>query len=125
MNKQVRREFLQQQPIPQPTAGGIVLGQQPTKEQMQQAMQAQIDQRLMLVSQAIFNQVVAQWLTTQDTHQQLTHEKMTWLAEQCRAVSPYVLHSFGALQMTETLPHENMDREAPSADPADPDFSRE
>jgi hypothetical protein len=104
-----RKKFLQQQvtaATPPQTEGGIVLGQAPTPKQMQQIAQAQVDRNCLGVAQAIFNQVISQVLATQDEHQQLTHEKVKWIAEQCKAVSPYIMAEFGMLEMDSPLPSE-------------------
>jgi len=111
---QERKKFLQQQVAEQPaTTGGIVLGQAPTKEQILQMAQQQQALHFVATAQSIFNQVVAQMLATQDKHESLTHEKMMWLAEQCRGAAPYVLQAFGATQIVEHV----LPSEEPEPDP--------
>lgn len=110
-NDDRRRQFVQGVPPVQGSA--VMLGQAPTQKQVEEMQQAQIDRHCIGVSQAIFNQVVAHMLSTMDEkHQRLTHEKMLWLAEQCRAVAPYALVAFGAIQIKEqTLPSEPSENE--------------
>ncbi len=109
-----RQELLEQAP---PPAGGIVLGQAPSKEQQQKMMQAQVDQHCVMVAQGIYNQVVSNMLSTQDPNiQPLTNEKMIWLAEQCKGAAPYILQSFGLCGIREQLPSENMETEVPQAE---------
>jgi hypothetical protein len=117
MEERKRREFLKAEPPP--AAGAIVLGQAPTPQQQMAMAKAQVDMHLVAVTQNIFNQVAAHMLSTQDQHQQLTHEKMTWLAEQCQCVAPYVLHAFGVFEMNVRLPSEaTTDEQLPTKESA-------
>ena len=113
MVRKNRKELLESPPPP--TQGGIVLGQVPTPQQQQQMAQAQINMQLLGVAQNIFNQVVVHMLSTLDKHEQLTDEKMRYLAAQSRAVAPYVLQEFGVLQIQERLlPTENLESQLPT-----------
>lgn len=105
MEQRKRQEFIESQA--QITGSPVLLGKSPTQEQAQQMAQAQTDRHCIGVAQAMFNQVVANWLTSQEGHQQLTHERVQRLAQQCQATAPYVLAQFGVGEIIEKqLPSE-------------------
>lgn len=109
-----RKDMLEKVAAPVPE-GGVILGQAPTQQQQQQMHQAQAVAHCLGVAQNIFNQVVAQMLTVQDANiNPITHEKMLWLAEQCKGASPYVAQAYGFLTISEqVLPNENSETQLP------------
>ncbi len=112
-----RKDMLEQSAIP---PGAILIGngpgqREPTPEEINEMKQAQWNNHFVMSAQGMFNQVVAQMLATSDPNiNPLTHEKMLWLAEQCKGASPYILQAFGAVKINDRiLPTENMETQIP------------